>query len=782
MQKTVIISWNVRSAVHQQREHALHQNLAQYPDHVFCLQETHRNQTEYITATHAIFGTPLASIAIPRAVSQKEKPRYTSPNERTTFLKLTHLNIVSIYAPACSCPQEEITLFWSNLQEFLEQELSMNLVVAGDFNLNILRDNIASNTCQALNLHPTTKHVAPTFKGAGIFAASQIDFIVMTTDLSAKHTRTRNPAHYHNMFDHKQVIAEICCHHQQPTTTRQPTTKYSDSKQGLILNQLKQRQAARNTHTDESLLIYHPSVKQSPETKYARMLLKEDIQQCTINGQANHTHWHAIRTITDSKQKDAVKAYAPIATKIQLACAASTSTRQLFASLKHIMHKRKLVRHLTGNAEKLAIELHFSTLLTTPGVHQQVDANFLPPTPTPPLTRKITNPSRHIFTDGSAYNHNSTDFTCGAAIFNPDSYVAHSIHLPKSTINEAEATAFCMALQHYPLDSVTVHTDSEVCCKKFFNLATLARNDFENVPHAPLWRYIYSETLTREIDCVHVRSHNKIEYNEIVDKIAKCAALHVIPHFKSYQIPNECSWATMNDDLGISIAFSNSEETPLCQRHHPPNLASLPNTIPHDSPPTRNEILLAIQQLPQNKSPGPDGITNECLRDKSNLDSICELVQEIWQTKAINAEACSSTLIIIPKPGERTLKPPNIRGISLANTISKMMMRIILNRNPNPPILQQQIGFMRGRSTAHGIHAVKTLLHQCTSQGKGIALCFIDISKAFDNVPRDFLQALLPQYGFSATATTKGGLDYYAGWIIMQVDYYAAGLLCSPVN
>ena len=26
----------------------------------------------------------------------------------------------------------------------------------------------------------------------------------------------------------------------------------------------------------------------------------------------------------------------------------------------------------------------------------------------------------------------------------------------------------------------------------------------------------------------------------------------------------------------------------------------------------------------------------------------------------------------------------------------------------------------------------------------------------------------------------KGWLDYYAGWIIMQVDYYAAGFIMQP--
>ena len=57
----------------------------------------------------------------------------------------------------------------------------------------------------------------------------------------------------------------------------------------------------------------------------------------------------------------------------------------------------------------------------------------------------------------------------------------------------------------------------------------------------------------------------------------------------------------------------------------------------------------------------------------------------------------------------------------------------------NVKILENQFGFMPGRSTAEAIHLLRQLIERCQERKRNLHMVFIDLEKASDKVPREIL-------------------------------------------
>ena len=113
-----------------------------------------------------------------------------------------------------------------------------------------------------------------------------------------------------------------------------------------------------------------------------------------------------------------------------------------------------------------------------------------------------------------------------------------------------------------------------------------------------------------------------------------------------------------------------------------------------------------------------------------------------------------SILILIHKKGSKT-EPLNYRGISLLSCVSKLFTAILNKRlmnyvEENNILSKSQLGFVPGNRTSDAHIILHNIIQEyCHKKGKKVYSCFVDFSKAFDNISREILFEKLLKHGIT---------------------------------
>lgn len=177
------------------------------------------------------------------------------------------------------------------------------------------------------------------------------------------------------------------------------------------------------------------------------------------------------------------------------------------------------------------------------------------------------------------------------------------------------------------------------------------------------------------------------------------------------------------------------------RRNHHPN--TLNETERSEIIPTnRFELCHYIKSMNSKKSPGPDAITSEILKNSFTafepllttlFNSLLNIgyFPNIWKIGI----AC-----FIPKPSSNLNTAKAFRPITLLNVMSKLLEKVINERLvrylfENGKMSDRQYGFVRQRSTVNAIDNLLNHVNTNKLNNKYTILVALDVTSAFDSVP-----------------------------------------------
>ena len=239
-----------------------------------------------------------------------------------------------------------------------------------------------------------------------------------------------------------------------------------------------------------------------------------------------------------------------------------------------------------------------------------------------------------------------------------------------------------------------------------------------------------SFAINRQIEKLFRKAKN--QETTLRNKNNSCPAEDLLKHFKSHFNPKDPSIDSSPDEMTDNIPIFVKELQKLSD-----------SAEINDTPPTINEIQKHIQQLKNNKA--SNDVEPELLKRCSHpimLEVIHRIVNNLWNNYDLPKSWGQSSLRTLWKGKGSKKDPSKYRGLSIGSTVCKLIVNIILSRLRSwyeNQISDEQNGFRSNRGTTDGIYTVKRVHQISHRKQQSVFLLFVDLSAAFDHIPRKWL-------------------------------------------
>ena len=176
--------------------------------------------------------------------------------------------------------------------------------------------------------------------------------------------------------------------------------------------------------------------------------------------------------------------------------------------------------------------------------------------------------------------------------------------------------------------------------------------------------------------------------------------------------------------------------------------------IPYNTEPiTLEELKQIIKKLKRHKTPGPDEIPTEALKEMNdiNLETILGIINEWWEQETIPDEAMNARVVFIYKKGDTSLCE-NYRPISLLNTCYKLIAAALQRRieaGIDHVLQRTQYGFRKNRSTREALYNIRRVITAGESTKTKTFLLLLDWAKAFDKIDHEGLISALERHSIA---------------------------------
>ena len=178
-------------------------------------------------------------------------------------------------------------------------------------------------------------------------------------------------------------------------------------------------------------------------------------------------------------------------------------------------------------------------------------------------------------------------------------------------------------------------------------------------------------------------------------------------------------------------------------------------------------IAKVLKSLNTSKSTGPDGISNELLRNISAgiSNALCDLFNYSLTCGVFPKNWKIANVTPLFKKGDRSVLS-SYRPISLLSCLSKVFERVVADLlvehlKRNNLISNKQAGFVPGDSTINQLIILTDTILTAFENGKEAHAVFLDISKAFDRVWHRGLIHKLKSFGINGTL-----LEWFTSYLI----------------
>jgi endonuclease/exonuclease/phosphatase family metal-dependent hydrolase len=443
------------------------------------------------------------------------------------------------------------------------------------------------------------------------------------------------------------------------------------------------------------------------------------------------------------------------------------------------LYKRRMPQVFVSSKAMASVRTHFASLLAADAEHCYIPALEL--LPLPPVARPAAlSPGRLVvFTDGALEAHVAG---CGlvsesallaesvarldignpapinATLVPPELIVARRAQgLHDTDITPASVISFGYGSQRYPSAyraELSAYCAAAVSCPTGMTLVGRVDNSAvvtvvaklqllwstRNMPHMDLINILLVQSRRVHLLAEKVKGHAGIIGNELADLAAGCGR-------------NDATLATVNP----MDVIATSPDTLAALRAFRPIIL--------DEAPTEDEILRAATKLRAYKAAGSDriqaetiklvlGETPETLTDDERLkrrslqQDIFSSIATWWNTGSLPLVLLDGVMSALPKTKAVMVpKPPDVRGITVIPTMSKLVSVIIFDRIRAVPLLPSQHGFLPKMSTAHAAIELKLRIRKARLNSDALHVLYLDVEKAYDTVSREALSHALSERG-----------------------------------
>ncbi|KAF8669463.1 hypothetical protein AX14_006046 [Amanita brunnescens Koide BX004] len=338
-------------------------------------------------------------------------------------------------------------------------------------------------------------------------------------------------------------------------------------------------------------------------------------------------------------------------------------------------------------------------------------------------------------------------------------------YIPKDSEEEDEFCYF-MGTTLAAIPSLGEDLDVEETATGLSRLLTdkwnsLAKTPITSRPHGASWWNVECQAYRDAYNLVRSKENLKA-YNTVTRKARTAFFEEKIAIMTAIKRPWEgVRWTRPRPPPPFSTtrAFSKASKQSPSDADAQGVLDKLPSLPVREFPPfATQEVLDAINLTGNNLAPGPNGISWELLKRAFSVqgapDGLCHLFNCVRESGRWPTWFKESTCVIIPKPNKPKYDVPKaFRPISLLNTISKLLTKVIASRMQYDCLRYDilhpgQCGGVRKHATIDAGVILASFVAESRELGLHSTACAFDISQFFPSLSHRVTELVLRKFGF----------------------------------